>query len=104
VDSFREDLASGDLGILDLAGPAKKRMRAFSKEDAREAERFLDYFVERGVIDEHDRFLIVGVHLYGRKLRHLADESGVAYETAKKRKQRAESAIRRFVTRGKERK
>jgi len=42
-----------------------------------------------GVLDEHDRYLLIGTILYGKSLADCACEIGLTYEAAKKRRQRA---------------
>jgi hypothetical protein len=50
--------------------------------------------VDRGSISDIDRLLIVATRLYGRDLRSFAGSCGIAYEMARKRRQRAESVVR----------
>jgi hypothetical protein len=59
-----------------------------------EIER-LQRFVKRGHIRQVDCDLILGTRLYGKSLRACAQEAGLTYEAAKKRRQRAEARIRR---------
>lgn len=64
--------------------------------DAQEAMvRKLRAHCEAGRISEPDLLMLVGTRLYGKSLRGYADEAGIDYEVAKKRRQRAEAAIRR---------
>jgi hypothetical protein len=49
-----------------------------------------------GRIAEADFLLLVGTRIYGQSVADYAREAGVAYQVAKKRRQRAEAAIRRF--------
>jgi hypothetical protein len=58
-------------------------------------ERFREH-MEAGRIGETDFNLLVGTRVYGRLLRECAEEAGISYQAAKKRRQRAEAAIRRF--------
>ncbi len=48
-----------------------------------------------GRISEAD-FLLLGTRIYGQSVADYAREMGLAYQVAKKRRQRAEAAIRRF--------
>ncbi|MCD6404319.1 MAG: hypothetical protein J7M19_00670 [Planctomycetes bacterium] len=52
--------------------------------------------MEVGCITETDLALIVGTRVYGRPLRECAEEADLSYEAAKKRRHRAEAAIRSF--------
>ncbi|MBW7905500.1 MAG: hypothetical protein LC135_03305 [Phycisphaerae bacterium] len=50
-----------------------------------------------GRINDTDFLLLVGTHVYGRPLAECARESGIKYEAAKKRQQRAMKAIGGFT-------
>ncbi len=50
-----------------------------------------------GRISEVDFFLIAGTRLYGKQVADCAKDLGLGYQAAKKRRQRAEEAIRRFL-------
>jgi hypothetical protein len=71
----------------------------FAEVDLRhdqEAEiKRLRRYVSKGFISEADFFLIVGTRLYGASLSQYASDHGLDYETAKKRRQRAEAKLRR---------
>jgi len=58
--------------------------------------RRLREHLEVGRIGDTDFNLLVGTRVYGRLLRECAEEAGLTYEAAKKRRQRAEAAIRPF--------
>jgi len=58
--------------------------------------RRLRSHVKAGRISHIDFLLILGTRLYGRSLAECAAEAGLSYEAAKKRRQRAEAAIRRL--------
>lgn len=45
--------------------------------------------VRSGQLARADFLIVVGCHLYGRTLEEMAERQGLAYETAKKRRQRA---------------
>jgi len=60
--------------------------------------------LKAGRITEADFHLLVGTLVYGRLLRECAEEIGLNYQLAKKRRQRAELAIRRFESSEKRRK
>ncbi len=59
------------------------------------AEHALDPYVAGGVIDEDERFILLGVHLYARTLGDVAADLGITREGAKKRHQRAVERLRR---------
>jgi len=52
--------------------------------------------LEAGRITEADYLLLVGTRVYGKPVVDYAREMGVAYQVAKKRRQRAEAVIRGF--------
>ena len=52
--------------------------------------------LEHGRITEPDFLLLVGTRVYGQSVADYARETGLDYQVAKKRRQRAEAAIRRF--------
>lgn len=54
--------------------------------------------VVAGRISEQDCYLIIATRLCGTSLADYARASGISYETAKKRRQRAEAVLRRFET------
>jgi hypothetical protein len=53
------------------------------------------HHLDAGRIGEVDFNLLVGTRVYGKLLRECAEEAGLSYQAAKKRRQRAEAAIRR---------
>lgn len=65
--------------------------------EAQELEiRRLREHMDAGRITEADYLLLVGTRVYGKPVVDYAREMGLAYQVAKKRRQRAEAAIRRF--------
>lgn len=66
------------------------------REEQELAVRRLREHVDAGRITEVDFHLIVGTRVYGKQVAECAKELGLAYQAAKKRRQRAEAAIRRF--------
>jgi hypothetical protein len=66
------------------------------ERDAQEAEiKRLRAHVDAGRISEADFLLLVGTRVYGQPLADYVREHGLNYEAAKKRRLRAEAAIRR---------
>jgi len=65
--------------------------------EAQEAEikRLREHW-EAGTISEADFLLLVGTRVYGQSVADYARDAGLGYQAAKKRRQRAEAAIRRF--------
>jgi hypothetical protein len=59
-----------------------------------EIERLREHLVS-GRISEPDFLLLVGTRIYGKSVADYAREAGLAYQVAKKRRQRAEATIRR---------
>lgn len=78
----------------DLVTSGREQAVEPEPEELRVAERALDPFVEAEVIDEDERFILLGVHLYERTLGELAGELGISREAAKKRHLRAITRIR----------
>ncbi|MCK6478607.1 MAG: hypothetical protein HUU06_01330 [Planctomycetaceae bacterium] len=88
-------VSSSSLDPAALAEEAETAARrgAFAQALARACERA----VAEGLISDLDRHLIVATRLYGQNLKALAELRGVAYEMAKKRRQRAEAVLRRLL-------
>lgn len=79
------------------AGPETDPYRMFLRQEAQEIEiRRLRRHIEAGRITEVDFHLIIGTRVYGKQVGDCGRELGLAYQAAKKRRQRAEEAIRRF--------
>ncbi len=66
------------------------------REEEEIAIRRIREHVDAGRITEADFLLIVSTRVYGKQVVDCARELGLAYQAAKKRRQRAEEAIRRF--------
>jgi hypothetical protein len=84
------------LGLGDFVSPTTGEAAPADVDEVRAAERALDAFIRADVINEGDRHLILGVHLYERTLGDLARELGISREAAKKRHLRALTRLRRF--------
>lgn len=99
ADDFRapspDEPTADTLRPGDLVAPGKEAPAEPEPEEFREAERVLDPFVEAEVIDEDEKYLLLGVHLYERTLGELARELGISREAAKKRHLRAMTRVRR---------
>ena len=65
------------------------------REHQEAATQRLRAYLEEGHITEADFLLLVGTRVYGRSVADYARETGGSYEAMKKRRQRAEAAIRR---------
>ena len=81
-------LVGGDEGI-DFAGIELRELQEI------EFKRLRGHLAA-GRIAEADFLLLVGTRIYGQSVADYAREAGLAYQVAKKRRQRAEAAIRRF--------
>lgn len=72
----------------------------FAGIDLRDAQEHaiarLRQHADAGRISEADYLLLAGTRVYGRSVTDYAREAGLDYQVAKKRRQRAEAAIRRF--------
>ncbi len=78
----------------DLVVPGRETPVDPDGGEFRAAERALDAYVDEGVIDHADRFLLLGVNLYGQRLGRLGEELGLNREAAKKRHLRAMRRVR----------
>ena len=80
-----------------LAGGAEDSGFALIEaRDDREARiAHLSALLEEDLITEADFLLLVGTRVYGQPLADYVREHGLSYEATKKRRQRAEAAIRR---------
>lgn len=58
------------------------------------AIRHLRKYLLAGVINEEEFLLIVGTRIYGKSISDYANDSGLNYELARKRRQRAEAKVR----------
>ena len=65
------------------------------KEQEAEVRRLRGH-KESGRITEADFLLLIGTRVYGRPIADYARDTGLAYQLVKKRRQRAETAIRNF--------
>jgi len=83
--------AVADLTGIDLEDIDRRIAQEIEIEHLRE-------HMDAGRICEADFLLIVGTRVYGNSIADYAREAGLDYELAKKRRQRAEAAIRRFET------
>lgn len=83
------------LGLGDFVAAGTEEPAPPDADEVRAAERALDPFIQAEVINEGDRFLVLGVHLYERTLGELAQELGISREAAKKRHLRAMTRLRR---------
>lgn len=83
-----------DVTTLDAPPPTAK-----AEDRAEVLARACDRAVEEGLISDLDRLLITATRIYGRELKAYAREHGLAYEMAKKRRQRAEQVVRRLLER-----
>jgi hypothetical protein len=93
----REVLAEPE-EIESLAGGAHDTSFAafeFREEREQKIQRLREH-MEAGRITEADFLLIVGTKVYGNSLVDYARQAGIDYQVAKKRRQRAETVIRRF--------
>jgi hypothetical protein len=97
-DRANQEFATEPEEIATLAGGAEDAtFAAFALREEQEVEiRRLRTHMEAGRITEADFVLLVGTRIYGRSVVDYAREAGLTFQTAKKRRQRAERAIRRF--------
>ncbi len=68
----------------------------FARIELREAQERLREHLNAGRITEADFLLLIGTRVYGKSVADCARETGLDYQVAKKRRQRAEAAIGRF--------
>lgn len=91
-----ENVEFGELDSV-AAGPENGPFEiAVNREEEELTVRRLRDHVDAGRITEVDLLLIVSTRVYGKQVVDCARELGLAYQAAKKRRQRAEDAIRRY--------
>jgi hypothetical protein len=83
------DALMGGVDGIDTAGIELREARGLV------IKRFREH-LDQGRITESDFLLLVGTRVYGQSVADYARETGLNYQTAKKRRQRAEAVIRRF--------
>jgi hypothetical protein len=89
ADAEQLDVLAGGVETIDTAD--------IELREAQELEiRRLRQHLQQGRITEPDFLLLVGTRVYGQSVAEYAREAGLDYQVAKKRRQRAEAAIRRF--------
>ncbi len=76
-------------GVKDICF-AEVELRIDSESEIKKLQRYL----RKDIISEADFFLIIGTRIYGKSIAECAEEVGLDYQTAKKRRQRAEAKIR----------
>lgn len=86
VPDERLEILAGGVEGVDLDGIA---LREAQEEEIRRLRRDL----AEGLITEPDFYLMVGCRVYGQPLRDCAAKLGIAYEVAKKRRQRVEARL-----------
>jgi hypothetical protein len=91
-----ENLAFEQLESLAASDEIDPLAIFLDREEEKKAINRLREHVDAGRITEIDLFLIVSTRVYGKQVADCARELGLAYQAAKKRRQRAEEAIRRF--------
>jgi hypothetical protein len=79
-----------------VAGPPRTPdLKAFDEQKARARKlKRLRRHLKAGWIKEADFLLLVSTRIYGQSVAEYARQVGLSYEAAKKRRQRAEAAIR----------
>jgi hypothetical protein len=92
VDPEVIDVLAGGVEDLDIAAADLRRAQEASIGRLRQ-------HVEGGWISEADFLLLVGTRVYRKSVADYARDSGLNYQVAKKRRQRAEAAIARFERR-----
>ncbi|GAB4232375.1 MAG: hypothetical protein OHK0028_07800 [Deltaproteobacteria bacterium] len=97
IRSEREKNTEIEVLVSVAARPEDSPYAIFLQREEQETEiRRLREHLEAGRITEIDFLLLVGTRVYGKPVVDCAREMGLAYQAAKKRRQRAEAAIRRF--------
>lgn len=82
--------------LEDSVGMEDPAFEEFERRHTRErAARRVRSAAAAGAICLRDSYLVLGTRIYGVRLRGAADQLGIGYEAAKKRRQRAEAALRR---------
>jgi hypothetical protein len=82
------------------APPRPRRARADGTIDATEAMPFVQALVRGGIVNGGDAAILLATRIVGERLPVLAQKRGKSYEALRKRRQRAEQAIRRHLRAG----
>jgi len=91
------------LSLGDFVEPGREPALPPDDVEMKAAELAAAPLFDAGAINDEDRFLVLGVHLYERALGDLAAELGISREAAKKRHLRAIARLRSLGRRGSER-
>jgi len=83
------DALAGGVEGIDFAGIELREAQEIEINRLRE-------HLDAGRITEADFLLLIGTRVYGKSVADYARETGLDYQVAKKRRQRAEAVIRRF--------
>ena len=89
ADPEEIDALVGGVEGIDVAGIERREAQRIEIERLRE-------HMDAGRITTADGLLLIGTRVYGTSVADYARDTGVAYQVAKKRRQRAEAAIGRF--------
>lgn len=90
-------LGENGRGVMSL-GASDIQYAAFDLQHDRSwAMAKLRALVRSGRLSRADFLIIIGCHLYGRTLEEMAERQGLAYETAKKRRQRATAHLEKLA-------
>ena len=89
ADPEEIDALVGGVEGIDFAGMEIRKAQEIQVKQLRE-------HMKEGRISDADFLLLVGTRVYGKSIADYARETGLSYEVAKKRRQRAEAIIRRF--------
>jgi len=81
---------------LDAVAVAAPQPRLEAEDERRAEVERLRRHLKAGRISETDFLLLVGTRIYGQSLADYARAEGLDYQAAKKRRQRAEAAIRPY--------
>jgi len=77
-----------------LAGKGKTDEREPDAEDIERMIQVLRGFLDAGVISEDSFYILIATRVYGKSVKDHAAARSLPYQTIKKRRQRAEAAIR----------
>ena len=81
-------------GLLENVGADDKAIS--STQAQQRALKWLELCRDRGLIKDNEYLLLVSTRIYSKSLVDFAQEQGVSYQTAAKRRKRAEDKLRRL--------
>lgn len=94
----QQESISAYIKELELAAPQIASSHMEYEESLKSVKEKLTALVKRKIIAKKDSFIILATRVYDKSLKELAKEQGLSYNGLRKRRQRAEEKIRKFLS------